>query len=241
MSNTRLKYLFEQHVAKTCTEAEKQELAVMLLSPQYADDVKALLEHGWEKDFAYDNMPAENAEAIIQSILSSSDQNTKENKTRIVRLWPRIAAAAAIVLVLGAAYYFIFNNKENKIVAAVKPQQTEKINSDIIAPTKAKAMITLADGRKVPLDSITSGTLATQGDVNLVKTANGQLIYNAAQQTEGQIQYNTLSNPRGSRVVDRPLPMVAVYGLMQVLLLLIPLRLWVTNVVYPLPVKLILK
>ncbi len=205
MSNTRLKYLFEQHVAKTCTEAEKQELAVMLLSPQYADDVKALLEHGWEKDFAYDNMPAENAEAIIQSILSSSDQNTKENKTRIVRLWPRIAAAAAIVLVLGAAYYFIFNNKENKIVAAVKPQQTEKINSDIIAPTKAKAMITLADGRKVPLDSITSGTLATQGDVNLVKTANGQLIYNAAQQTEGQIQYNTLSNPRGSRVVDMTL------------------------------------
>jgi len=205
MPNTRLKYLFEQHLAKTCTEAEKQELAVMLLSPQYANDVKTLLDEGWEKDFAYDNMPAENTEAIIQSILSSSEQNIKENKTRIIPLWPRIAAAAAIVLVLGAAYYFVLNNKENKIIAEVKPQQIEKIDSDIIAPSTVRAMITLADGRKVPLDSITSGTLATQGDVNLVKTANGQIIYNAAQQTQGQIQYNTLSNPRGSKVVDMTL------------------------------------
>jgi transmembrane sensor len=64
----------------------------------------------------------------------------------------------------------------------------------------------LADGRTVPIDSITSGTLATQGNVNLVsKHLTGRSFIMLRKIIAGQIQYNTLTNPKGSKVVDMTL------------------------------------
>ena len=198
MPYARLKYLFDQHLANTCTEAEKQELAVLLLSPKYNEDVKELLQQAWEGAAANETLPAEKAEAIIASILSSPNTITK---TRTIPLWRKIAAVAAILLLLSVTAYFIFNNKEKPAIATATPAVPKNI-SDINPPAVVKATITLVDGRTVPIDSITSGTLAIQGAVNLVKNANGQLVYNGKQSTPGEIQYNTLNNPKGSKVVD---------------------------------------
>jgi len=48
------------------------------------------------------------------------------------------------------------------------------------------------------LDSLTSGTLAIQGKVNVIKTADGQIVYTG---TGNEVEYNTLFNPRGSKAV----------------------------------------
>ena len=74
------------------------------------------------------------------------------------------------------------------------------------APETNKAMITLANGQKVYLDSAVNGTLAMQGNVKLVKLANGQIAYQTASgETINEIKYNTLTNPRGSKVIDMTL------------------------------------
>jgi transmembrane sensor len=81
----------------------------------------------------------------------------------------------------------------------------------VAAPTRTKATITLADGRIVELDSLANGTLATQGNVKLVKLANGQIAYETVSgeivnpSTALRMQYNTLTNPRGSKVIDMAL------------------------------------
>jgi ferric-dicitrate binding protein FerR (iron transport regulator) len=78
--------------------------------------------------------------------------------------------------------------------------------TDIAAPTGNRATITLADGTKVFLDSAGKGQLAQQGTIKLIKLANGKIAYQPVDNGRGQsIAYNTLSNPRGSKVIDMQL------------------------------------
>jgi ferric-dicitrate binding protein FerR (iron transport regulator) len=80
------------------------------------------------------------------------------------------------------------------------------VMNDIKPPVANKAVITLADGTELLLDSAVNGQLAMQDNVKLVKLANGQIVYKT---TGGGMasapQYNTLFNPRGSRVIDMEL------------------------------------
>jgi len=117
------------------------------------------------------------------------------NKPSILK---RVAVAASILLVLSTGAYFIFFNKEEQQIA-----RTEGIK-DIQAPTGTKATITLANGQTVSLDSVSNGTLAVQGDVKVNKNANGEIVYNGPSSGSGpnEVVYNTLSNPKGSQVVN---------------------------------------
>ena len=120
---------------------------------------------------------------------SQSDKGIKKYN------WRWVPVAASIILTLGIGSYFIFFNKgkQNEIVKTT----TNPVPNDVTAPTATKVMITLADGRKVSLDSLASGTLATQGNVNVVKTADGQIVYNGS---SAVVEYNVIFNPRGSKV-----------------------------------------
>lgn len=118
--------------------------------------------------------------------------------SNVVPLWKKMIAAASVILVLGlVGYLFLFNKptKQNEIVeiAPVK---------DVEAPKSAKAMITLADGRTIALDSVTSGVLAMQGDVKVVKLPDGKISYSPGDRNiSGDIEYNIITNPKGSKVV----------------------------------------
>lgn len=111
----------------------------------------------------------------------------------------RIAAAACLVLLLGLSSYFVFFRSPATLLHA----PGKELVSDVKAPETNRAMITLADGSTIYLDSAGSGALAQQGNMQLVKLADGQIAYQAAEQdVEFALQYNTLTNPRGSKVID---------------------------------------
>jgi hypothetical protein len=64
-------------------------------------------------------------------------------------------------------------------------------------------MITLANGQKIYLDSAGNGALAVQGNVKLVKLAGGEIAYQQGPDNiSGKIEYNTISNPKGSKVIN---------------------------------------
>jgi ferric-dicitrate binding protein FerR (iron transport regulator) len=106
-------------------------------------------------------------------------------------------AAAVIVILAGGGYWWLHRPSPAPAIAATKAV-------DIAAPTTSRATITLAGGQKVFLDSVGSGTVAVQGNVTVIKRADGQVVYNgSARQAPGSlISYNTLSNPRGSKPVS---------------------------------------
>ncbi len=100
-------------------------------------------------------------------------------------------AAAAIIIMLGAGAYFAFFNKVNKQDEIVKLPA-----KDIEAPKITKATITLADGRIISIDSLST---IEQASIKVTKTKDGQIVYAGL---GNEVVFNTLSNPRGSKVID---------------------------------------
>src|SRR5258708_3770257 len=102
---------------------------------------------------------------LIAKIETALDAATAEQQLRRRTLYRRItrltAAAAALILLLGAAWY------------ALRPHRATEANplatTRDIPPGGNKAVLTLAGGQKIILDSARTGQLASQGSANIIK------------------------------------------------------------------------
>lgn len=105
-----------------------------------------------------------------------------------------LSAVAAVLFLLASAWtiYFIGHNADTKALAVKKASTT----NDVKAPESNKSVLVLANGQKIVLDTTADGTLAVQGDVNVVKNGDGQLLYKGE---SDELAYNTLYVPRGSK------------------------------------------
>jgi ferric-dicitrate binding protein FerR (iron transport regulator) len=65
-----------------------------------------------------------------------------------------------------------------------------------VAPGKNGAVLTLADGSTVVLDSLGNGVVATQNGTKLL-LQNGQLAYASGDSANGNVGYNKMTTPRG--------------------------------------------
>jgi transmembrane sensor len=103
-----------------------------------------------------------------------------------------IAAAAAVSLIAITAVFFYLNQKNSITVSLAKND---------VNPGKNKAMLTLADGRKISLTDAMNGEVAEQAGVLISKNEKGQLIYQATggEAGSGQNDYNTIEAPKGGQ------------------------------------------
>jgi len=114
------------------------------------------------------------------------------------RIRRTISWAAAIIICVSVGGYLLLHKRTMQQVAVEQPLK----RADIEAPKINRATITLASGQHINLDSITSGQLVTIGNVQVTKLQDGKIVYNG---TSPELIYNTLSNPRGSKVIDMTL------------------------------------
>ncbi|MBN8876741.1 MAG: FecR domain-containing protein [Sphingobacteriales bacterium] len=188
MEQSRLYYLFDRYTTGTITSQEELELAAYAVDPAYDDAIAALEARYWEslKDPA-DPLPG-SADQSLRTILPG----------RVISLRRRIkvaVAAASIVLLFGLGYYFFFSNTNRPPKELVQAP----VAKDVEAPRVTKATITLTNGQRISVDSLTQ---LTQKNVALIKTADGQLVYSGH---TSEVAYNTVNNPRGSKVIDMTL------------------------------------
>jgi ferric-dicitrate binding protein FerR (iron transport regulator) len=122
---------------------------------------------------------------------------------RVQIAWTRRAAAAMIIVVAGAGALYLRHPAKNEKPAAVSSIAVRD-EKELKAPSTNRATITLSGGQKVFLDSVANGQLALQNQVRLVKMAEGKVGYEgvAPAGASGEVAYNTLTNPIGSKVVD---------------------------------------
>lgn len=102
-------------------------------------------------------------------------------------------AAAAVLVLLGAFSLYQFKVKEKAKIAVAE----SSIQKNDIAPGGNKAVLTLANGSTIILDSAANGNLASQGNTKIIKL-NGQLAY-SADGKDAAIVYNTITTPRGGQ------------------------------------------
>ena len=148
-----------------------------------------------------DHTLPKNLEERIFSKISTQVPELKGGVVRMRHHWWKYAASAAAVLVLIVSGFFMLSRQRPQQTIA-KVQVEEIKTQDVAAPDANYASITLADGSTVDLSKSADGTLASQGKMELIKTEDGLIVYKAATgKTGNTIQWNTLTNPKGSNVI----------------------------------------
>lgn len=113
--------------------------------------------------------------------------------------WYNVAAAASVILLVSLAIYFLKPTPSKEIAKNFAP--VKQLKNDAV-PGGNKAVLTLADGSTILLDSIGNGNLAQQGNSRVIKLNDGKLAYQLeegkTQQAE-KLAYNTVSTPRGGQ------------------------------------------
>lgn len=110
----------------------------------------------------------------------------------------KVAVAASIILIAGFAFYLL------KPTASTQVAQNKSIQKEIkndVAPGGNKAVLTLANGTHIILDSAQNGMLTSQGNIKIIKLDDGQLSYQPSTQNDQYpaVQYNTITTPKGGQ------------------------------------------
>lgn len=183
--------LIDKYLEGTASEQEKHTLQEWFLA-EVPEEVTVILSEGDSEALLEQRMLAR-----IHATIKGTAENQKPAKTR--RLWIRWAAAAILVLAIGSAAWFYYNGKLHQGIT--DPQLAN--NVDVAAPSVSRAVITLANGKQIFLDSAANGNLFDDKGVEVEKIADGQIVYKEDKSIAGNANvYHTLTNPRGSRVID---------------------------------------
>lgn len=200
MTDKAIAKLLQRYLQNDLNDSEIERLADWVNSQDADHEIKALLGESWNAFETDQRIPDVHAKAMLENILTKAKQARPRKTSGVVKniFWKRVAVAASVMLVtLIAANYFFTKNK------GVETTVQTPANQDVKAPETNRAMITLASGQQIYLDSVGNGTMAMQGNVQIVKLANGQIGYQpASSNSTAEIIYNTLTNPRGSKVVN---------------------------------------
>ncbi len=150
----------------------------------------------------YPSLPSE----FSRRLELAMDEADSQEKTIPLFQWKKwTAVAAAILLLSGGAWWWLSNDRGTGTRVAVND----------VAPGISGAILTLADGRQIVLDSAGNGFSATDGHAKIVKGSKDQVTYKATDGGAGpaaagspgtaaarpaELVYNTLSTPRGRKI-----------------------------------------
>lgn len=189
-ASSRQDYLFQRYLQDTITEEEYAELWELLQRREQKDVLNGRLHELWEA--ARDAPP----------VLKDEEWAEKFRKARSARpafMYRKTllrVAAAVLVIVMGAGAYLLTRQKETAAPADLAVQQPAKKD---IPPGGNKAILTLADGSELVLDSAANGQVGRQGNISIVKLDSGRLAYQAGETAPAEMVYNTLKTPRGGQ------------------------------------------
>ena len=193
INSKRLRELLSKFQSGNATEAETEELLQIINNEEYEEGLQKI----WN-DLPPDTrfFDEDKNSSIFQKILQSRPPARVISSAPTVN-WKKITAVAALIagLVLTTTYFLNRPPKELQSTAKI-----EVVFNDVPAPSMSNAVITLSDGTTVSLEDAANGSLAVQGNVTVEKLPNGEIIYQA-KATTGPMSYNTLTVPRGSKVI----------------------------------------
>jgi transmembrane sensor len=187
----RLTILFEKHLADTLTREERIEFMGLLLQPGMKAGIDQLMETAWQQTGMEQGLPEHKKQLLLQQVKQDAPVITLYPRRQTWNRW--MAAASILILISLGAYFMLVDTKKTTTVDG--PVAT----TEVPAPAVNRAMISLSNGQVVYLDSMQNGTVLNTNGFTIIKTADGRIEYKG--QTN-EIIYNTLTNPRGSKVID---------------------------------------
>ncbi len=198
-SNARLSYLFNSYYNKTATKQEKEEL-FQLLHTTSDDELATVIREAWDSLQIEESLfKSDKSLEILNRILpEGAAVNRLEERAIVIddMRWPSIfskSLAAAILIFISVGTYFWLRPA---------PEPKAKIVSNVFndaPPGGNKAVLTLANGKIIILDSVQNGIIVKMANFEVNKTKDGQLVYNVVENSTQKPGFNTLSTPRGGQ------------------------------------------
>ncbi len=174
MQSARLEYLLQQQITAALTPQEQQELDLFLTDEGNRDHFTSVVANMLAQQSPVTDLPS-HWRNIPDRILAMDKPAPVKRLNQ--RKWLAAAAAILILLMAGAAFWFSRNTVTSTEQLALQPMPH-------IAPGSNKAILTLADGSTIPLDS-NGRQLIRQGNT-------------AVRQTGGILHYEDNEDNRGS-------------------------------------------
>lgn len=195
--NPIIKELFHKWFEGTITENEERVLEILVKSEDFDRHLPELLLNEWNSLKASEDFSLQDRRRLGLAITSlfpaqPAEDNLPESLEPILRPMRKWwwAAAAAVVLTAGAtAYFFVSNTSTQEQLS----QSSAGINTPVIPPGKDGAILLLADGSLISLDTADNGLIALQGGAT-AQLVNGVLQYVA---TGNEAVHNTMRTPMG--------------------------------------------
>lgn len=196
MSHKRLEYLLNSYLAKTSSATEEDELFRILASEEYDEQVKEYMSSVWDKMHNGQTIGGEQSEKILSSIFAHQQATiipiqSYRRKTKIV--W---AAASVIIIAVSISLFYFFSKPPGEKASIAKDQPANKYKDDVLAGTTG-AILRLADGSSILLDSANDGNLQQQGNMLVVKKGGSLNYVQGNEKDKRNIVYNTIETPRG--------------------------------------------
>ena len=202
--------LFRKYLDNNCSSEEVDQLMDLLKEEAYKQQADELI----GQQLALQNDALRPADAALRERLSLRLQSilqeegiVEEKPVRYLRRNRWWLAAAAIVCLFGTGTWLWLNRSAIPPKAAVVQSTPKSELKNDIQPGGNKAILTLGNGATIILDSAGNGNLTQQGNTQVVKLNNGQLLYNQTAKNGGNplptdnspLTYNMLSTPRGGQ------------------------------------------
>lgn len=196
----RLDALFKLYVNNSISTEEYKELWDLLEASTISSALSSELKELWiECANAPIAIPAKAWDDRLQFLVQQiNESGSTDAPVKKIFKWYRMRWAAAIFLIIlsSAAYYFLKPPKPSSSADASVANNTA---AKEIMPGGNKAVLTLADGTSIVLESSSNGTIASQGNTKVIKLNNGELAYSSSGNDDKEVLYNTLSTPGGGQ------------------------------------------
>ena len=191
-------YLIKNYLDNSITKEELNSLLGMIDEEKDSAQLKAVLKNQW-KD-AKQNGPSTKIDwnkklDHLFTEAKEANQNVEHTKKRGKnKHWRWLAAASVIAIVVLVKYVLL----AEKPIAPVVKNIATSIKKDVAPPVSTNAILTLANGKTIALDSIANGAIANEGNMRVEKLSNGEIVYKG--KANGELEYNILTVPRGSKI-----------------------------------------
>ncbi|HVK46255.1 MAG TPA: FecR domain-containing protein [Pseudobacter sp.] len=185
-----IRQLLNKYLQGQMTLKERLDLNRLINDPASKEELLSFIgeqysaEHALPGSLSQEEYDAVFARVLVDDLPAPMEERTTGFRIAYLRKW--WAAASVLVITVATLYFWL------KAPDEVKPVDVA-VQSENIQPGKEGALLTLADGSKVSLDTVRNGVIAMQDGVT-ARVVDGVLQYNG--KSTGMV-FNTMSTPRG--------------------------------------------
>lgn len=179
--------LLQKYIAETLSPADWERLVVLARQPENEALLQQKIAERMEDADYTDFTDGVKADLLFARAMQKAAAQAPARVVKRAFVWRMAAAAVLLLLAGGAGWLFLTKDKQHQTAVRQSPKD--------IPPGKTGAVLTLADGREIELDSAGNGVIANQQGTT-VQLKDGLLAYDA-RLAGSEIIYNTLSTPKG--------------------------------------------